>query len=79
MSEDIRLTTWRPLSLKQKVRVSSRCKAYTGFTGVIVQVMEQRVDGLSRYAVRLDNCPDRITDFRRFELTRFKPKKARAT
>lgn len=65
MREGKRFAPWRHLPVGTQVTSLTYKK---GSHGAIHERLENRVDGLCRYGVRLENDPNNIADFCRYEL-----------
>lgn len=62
------LDCWRPMKIGQRVRLTTKWRARQ--VGTITHKYDDRIDGLGRYSVKLDSCPDLTTDVVRCELTK---------
>ena len=67
------LQCWRPLKVGQRIVVRTRWNR--GNEGTVYQKHDDRIDGMARYSVHLDNAPHLTTDFVRCELGKPKPRK----
>lgn len=67
MNPEKRLQPWRLLAIGQ--RVTSACKYKRGAAGTVTERLDDRMDGMARYGVRLDCDGGKHTaDFCRHEL-----------
>jgi hypothetical protein len=66
------LSVWKPLKVGQRIKVTARYR--NGQLGTVKERLDDFINGMGRYGVALDSCPDLTTDFCRHELTKVKDK-----